>query len=180
MAVRLTNLLPSQVTALGVTLSVADQRWFIRFLWIALLYLTITFLLYAILDFWSWHANLEHHLFTYVKGNEETYTIGEAVKDADELLTRSQWWRLRKGNVSLKHLLKRYAAGEVSSVKLIWESSPIVATRLALDLVLPVIISLTAVVMLWAWPLEPRQSVAPRPAIERSVDTPASTQTNRR
>jgi hypothetical protein len=49
--VRLTNLLPSQVTALGVTLSVADQRWFVRFLWIALLYLTLAFMLYAILDF---------------------------------------------------------------------------------------------------------------------------------
>ena len=80
--IRAANLLPTQVSALGITLSITDQVWLVRFLWISLLYLLATFVVYALLDYWTWQANLDYRLFAYLNQNEQSrVNLDEAVDD---------------------------------------------------------------------------------------------------
>ncbi len=164
--IRAADLLPSQISALGITLSVADQKWFVRFLWICVLYLLVTFVIYAVVDYWAWQEHLHYRLRRFVDSAGH-FNVEEAVESAMDTLSGTPTI-FRANSIRLKGLLLHYSNGELKGVALIWKSSPMAAIRLCLDLVLPVVVALTALVLLWSWPIKPPAHGQGTPVIERS------------
>jgi len=150
--IRAADLLPSQVSALGISLSLADQKWFIRFMWISIVYLLGTFVIYAILDYWAWEGNLKYRLMKFVHTNEQgKVSLDEAVEDAFN--SAPTFWKA--DYTRMKVLMDDYVDGGIKSHQLIWRSSPMATIRLWLDLIVPVVVSVVAIVLMMTWPIRP-------------------------
>lgn len=160
------GLLPTQVSALGISLTAVEQVWFIRVLYCAVIYQLVTFVVYALLDYWGWQANLDSKLHRFVNSDGGMVGIDEAVEEA----LSGQRFIFRADKRRLKVLFNEYTDENRGTLSLLWHSSPMASVRLFIDLVLPFMAAVTAFCLLLMWDVPARQQNATLP------QTPTATQ----
>ncbi|HWR51812.1 MAG TPA: hypothetical protein VN428_11935 [Bryobacteraceae bacterium] len=145
--IRVAGLLPTQVSALGISLSITDQVWLIRFLYLGIGYLLVKFAICATMDFFAWEENLKYRIATFLNDYAGNVNLKDRIADT----LHNSRPILRADPLRLKVLMEQYVEGQLGSVALICGSSWLAAARLLLDLALPALVGPVAVVVLLTW-----------------------------